>query len=172
MVNALELPAEDVGRGFRFALLTVPPVIVMVSLVWQLQAFAAIVGLQAILGVAVGTGIVLLYRLGSRGRIGRRGVALIGLLVLVTLTFDYLIASVIFQSSFADEYGLTFLEAFVSRETWMSLPDFWLLNNAIMTFEFVVAFSLAAVSAFTVLRFVFTEGKVRVLRYEDLEYDA
>lgn len=124
------------------------------------------------LGLATGVCVALLYRRGSRGRVGWWGVAAVGVIVLVTMPLDYAIASLVDVSIFiSEELGLTFIEAIVSRDTWSLVPEYWLINNAIMTVEFAVAFAFAAVGAFTTVRYFFTEGKARVLRYEDLEYD-
>jgi hypothetical protein len=73
------VPTERIGRGALFALGAIPAGVLVWVLIWQLGFISAIVAFGVVIAATF------LYRLGSGGRVGKGGLAVIVGITLVTL---------------------------------------------------------------------------------------
>ena len=112
---ALEKPQPRVLRGTLLALLVIPVGIALWTLVWSLGFISAIVAF------AIAVGAVYLYRFGAGGRVGRLGIVIVSLIVLVTLVLAFIFGLVVDYARFiAEEYDLPFWGLFSNSLFWES----------------------------------------------------
>ena len=80
---AVVLPPERIGRGALLALAAIPVGVIAWVLIWQFGFISAIVAFGVVVAAAF------LYRLGSGGRVGTIGLAIIVAITIVTLVVAF-----------------------------------------------------------------------------------
>lgn len=152
-LQAPPLPPERVLQGFLLSLVMIPAGIVVWVLIWQLGFISALVAFAVVIGVTF------FYRLGSGGRIGKQGLALIIAVTLVTLVLAFLggvgadLAMFLGLSPFAALGNAGFWDMFAINV--FDNPALW----AEYTPTILISLAFAALGTFSVFRSVAQEAR-------------
>ena len=155
MPEMLEKPPVNEVRGVLFALAIIPVGIILWGIVWSLGFISAIVGF------AVAIGAMFLYKLGTRGRLTRKGALFISIITLVTLVLAFFGGIVLDALKvFSELSGRSQLDLFGDPLFWDSF--FVLLKEPGVLSEYTGSILLAllfgVLGCFVVIRNAFREA--------------